>query len=148
MQLLVIHGSRSSRHHEKVCCKFIDHLVSFEQTLSLRRSPNRNTRRAGLDAPTGQRHISTSLQPVHTVESIAAFDAKTRLSELLDRAARGETFEITKHGRPVGKLGPPDSARDPKAIAEAVARLKQFRGALKGATRADVIALKHDGHRV
>ena len=82
----------------------------------------------------GSPHISTSLQPVYTVESIAAFDAKTRLSELLDRAARGETFEITKHGRPVGKLGPPDSARDPIIIAEAVARLKLFRGALKGAT--------------
>ena len=82
------------------------------------------------------------------MESIAAFDAKTRLSELLDRAARGETFEITKHGRPVGKLGPPDSARNLRTIAEAVARLRQFRGALKGATRADVIALKHEGHRV
>ena len=36
------------------------------------------------------------------MESIATFDAKTRLSELLDRAANGETFEITKNGRPVG----------------------------------------------
>ena len=81
------------------------------------------------------------------MESIAAFDAKTRLSELLDRAANGETFEITKHGRPVGKLGPPDSARDPKVLAEAVARLKTYRGALKRMSRADVAALKHDGHR-
>ena len=56
------------------------------------------------------------------MESIAAFDAKTRLSELLERAANGETFESTKHGRPVGKLGPPDSARDPRVVAEAVQR--------------------------
>jgi hypothetical protein len=28
-----------------------------------------------------------------SMESITAFDAKTRLSELLDRAANGETFE-------------------------------------------------------
>lgn len=82
-----------------------------------------------------------------TVESIAAFDAKTRLSELLDRAANGETFEITKHGRPVGKLGPPDSTRDPKVLAEAVKRLKNYRGAIKGMSRDDLVALKHQGHR-
>jgi prevent-host-death family protein len=81
------------------------------------------------------------------MESIAAFDAKTRLSELLDRAAKGETFEITKHGRPVGKLGPPDSARDPRVVAEAVARLKSYRGALTSLRTADLLALKHEGHR-
>lgn len=81
------------------------------------------------------------------MESIAAFDAKTRLSELLERAAKGETFEITRHGRPVGKLGPPDSARDPKVVAEAVKRLKTYRGALKRLSRNDVLALKHEGHR-
>ena len=81
------------------------------------------------------------------MESIAAFDAKTRLSELLDRAAKGETFEITKHGRPVGKLGPPDAVRDPRVVAEAVARLKSYRGALKSLQTADVLALKHEGHR-
>jgi prevent-host-death family protein len=81
------------------------------------------------------------------MESIAAFDAKTRLSELLERAANGETFEITKHGRPVGKLGPPDSARDPRVVAEAVQRLKTYRGALKGLKVDEVFALKHAGHR-
>ena len=81
------------------------------------------------------------------MESIAAFDAKTRLSELLDRAAKGETFQITKHGRPVGKLVPPDTARDPQVIAEAVARLKRFRGAFKGMRRNELIDLKHQGHR-
>lgn len=81
------------------------------------------------------------------MESIAAFDAKTRLSELLERAANGETFEITKHGRPVGKLGPPDSATDPKVVAEAVQRLKTYRGALKRVSRIELLALKHEGHR-
>lgn len=81
------------------------------------------------------------------METIAAFDAKTRLSELLDRAAKGETFQITKHGRPVGKIVPPDNARDPKVLAEAVARLKSFRGTLKGVNQADLAQLKHEGHR-
>ena len=81
------------------------------------------------------------------MKSIAAFDAKTRLSELLDRAAKGETFLITKHGRPVGKLVPPDTTRDPKVIAEAVQRLKGFRGTFKGMTRDELIAVKHESHR-
>ena len=82
-----------------------------------------------------------------TVESIAAVDAKIRLSELLDRAAKGETFQITKHGRPVGKLVPPDPARDPAVMAEAVQRLKGFRGTFKGVGRNALIARKHEGHR-
>lgn len=81
------------------------------------------------------------------MEIIGAFDAKSRLSELLDRSAKGETFQITKHGRPVGKLVPPDNARDRKAIAEAVRRLKGFRGTFKGMGRADLLDLKHAGRR-
>ena len=81
------------------------------------------------------------------METIAAFDAKTRLAELLDRAAKGESFQITKHGRPVGKIVPPDSVRDPKVLAEAVARLKSFKGTLKGMRQKDLAALKHEGHR-
>ena len=81
------------------------------------------------------------------METIAAFDAKTRLSELLDRAAKGESFQITKHGRPVGKLVPPDSARDPVAIAAAVERLKRFRGTLGQMSKEELLSLAHEGHR-
>ncbi|TWT46149.1 hypothetical protein RAS1_25970 [Phycisphaerae bacterium RAS1] len=81
------------------------------------------------------------------MEIIGAFDAKTRLSELLDRASRGETFQITKHGRPVGMLVPPDTARDPNTIAEAVQRLKSFRGTFSGMRRDELSSLKHAGHR-
>lgn len=35
---------------------------------------------------------------------IGALEAKTHLSELLDRAATGEEIVITKHGRPVARL--------------------------------------------
>lgn len=49
--------------------------------------------------------------------------------------------------RPVGKLGPPDSARDPKVMAEAVQRLKTYRGALTGVSRNESFALEHDGYR-
>lgn len=81
------------------------------------------------------------------METIGAFDAKTRLSELLERTEHGEVFHITKHGRPVGKLVPPDTARDPQAVAAAVQRLKGMRGLFGGMSKSEVLALKHQGHR-
>ena len=40
-------------------------------------------------------------------KSIGAFDAKTRLSELLERVDKGAVYVITKRGRPVAELRPP-----------------------------------------
>jgi prevent-host-death family protein len=37
---------------------------------------------------------------------IGAFEAKTHLSALLEQVARGQTFVITRHGRPVAELRP------------------------------------------
>jgi prevent-host-death family protein len=81
------------------------------------------------------------------MEIIGAFDARTRLGELLERTEHGETFQITKHGRPVGKLVPPDAARDPHALAAAVARLKNVRSLFGKMSKSEILALRHEGHR-
>jgi prevent-host-death family protein len=48
-------------------------------------------------------------------EEIGAFEAKTRLSELLDRVREGRVYRITKRGRPVAELRPiPASDRRPR----------------------------------
>ena len=47
-------------------------------------------------------------------EDIGAFEAKTRLSELLDKVSRGHVYRITKRGKPVAELRPvADGARRP-----------------------------------
>ena len=79
------------------------------------------------------------------MESLGAFEAKTRLSELLDRASRGETFLITKHGRAVARLVPESS--DPRRVAEATARLKRFRGFLAGSSLDEILSDRHRDHR-
>ena len=43
-------------------------------------------------------------------------DAKTRLSELVDQAHRGETIVIAKNGTPLAKLVPLDSPAKPKIV--------------------------------
>jgi prevent-host-death family protein len=60
------------------------------------------------------------------MDTVGAFEAKTRLSELLDRVAQGETIQITKRGRPVALLTPPVLAKaaDLQRIA---AEIREFR---------------------
>ena len=39
-------------------------------------------------------------------DTVGAYDAKTRFSELLERVERGAEVTITKHGTPVARLVP------------------------------------------
>jgi prevent-host-death family protein len=45
------------------------------------------------------------------METVGSYEAKTHLSRLLDRVARGERITITKHGAPVALLIPAGVAR-------------------------------------
>ena len=40
------------------------------------------------------------------MKTVGAFEAKTHLSDLLDRASKGETITITRHGVPAARLVP------------------------------------------
>ncbi|MBW2030660.1 MAG: type II toxin-antitoxin system prevent-host-death family antitoxin [Deltaproteobacteria bacterium] len=55
---------------------------------------------------------------------VGAYEAKTRLSELLEKVARGDRIVITKHGRPVAVLSPASTQASP---GEVVAQIKAFR---------------------
>ena len=60
------------------------------------------------------------------METIGAYDAKTRLPELLKRVAKGEKITITRHGVPVAVLQPPVTDRK-LAPEKAIAALRRFR---------------------
>jgi len=57
---------------------------------------------------------------------VGAYEAKTHLSELLDRVSKGERIVITKHGTPVAVLAP-ISGRDTRPTAEVVSDIRRFR---------------------
>jgi prevent-host-death family protein len=57
-----------------------------------------------------------------TYTEIGAFDAKTRLSELLRKVEQGERFTITLRGRPVADVVP-SQVKNRLRAAEAVRRL-------------------------
>jgi len=56
--------------------------------------------------------------------TVSLYEAKTRLSHLVDRAIRGEEVIITRHGRPVARL-----------VSAAPARPRRRLGALRGKIR-------------
>lgn len=61
--------------------------------------------------------------------SIGAFEAKNKFSELLERVGRGATFTITKHDRPVARLMPAgvNATRDrKKAVADLRAMSRRY----------------------
>ncbi len=57
---------------------------------------------------------------------VGAYEAKTRLSKLLEEAARGEEIIITKHGVPVAALVPVAGPREPDPQS-AITGIKDFR---------------------
>lgn len=57
---------------------------------------------------------------------IGAFEAKTHLSELLDRVEQGEELVITRRGRAVARLVPIADAARTRAT-QAVTRLRTLR---------------------
>ncbi|MCY0880056.1 MAG: type II toxin-antitoxin system prevent-host-death family antitoxin [Firmicutes bacterium] len=59
------------------------------------------------------------------MKRVGAYEAKTRLAELLKQVAEGETIVITKNGRPVACLTPPPGGRG-HTVSEAVSALKEF----------------------
>jgi prevent-host-death family protein len=71
---------------------------------------------------------------------IGAFEAKNRLSELLQLVENGEEVTITRHGKPVAKLVPA-SQYDPARVKRAVEELKEMRKKhrLDGITIKDLI---------
>ena len=81
------------------------------------------------------------------VETIGAFEAKTRLSELLEKVQRGQVFQITKRGKAVAELRMPSSDADPNRAAAALsARFATLRKRVKpGPSARELVAMGRRG---
>ena len=62
--------------------------------------------------------------------TVGAYEAKTHLSELLDKVAAGEEITITKHGAPVAKLVPVKKEVRPEERVAAIGRIKKLASGL------------------
>jgi prevent-host-death family protein len=66
------------------------------------------------------------------MKEIGTFEAKNQLSALLELVAQGEDIVITRHGRPVARLVPPEPVPAQGLAREAAARLRARAEAAKG----------------
>ena len=76
-------------------------------------------------------HVAVDWFSLVYMETIGAFEAKTHLSQLLDRVERGETIAITRHGEPAALLVPVRPAVGRLSHAEIVKGLRELRGRVK-----------------
>lgn len=68
------------------------------------------------------------------METVGTFDAKNRLSALLDKVEQGEEVLITRNGKPVAKLVQPGEDALLKQRTEAVERIRALRESLPNDT--------------
>jgi len=77
------------------------------------------------------------------VAEIGAFEAKNKLSWLLDRVEQGEEIIITRHGRPVARMVPTNAGVDRSQAQAALQRMRD-RAARAGLGPFDWETLKGD----
>jgi prevent-host-death family protein len=63
------------------------------------------------------------------MEIVGSFEAKTHLAQLLERVVQGESFTITRHGKPVARLVPMEEKprSDVRRAIEEIRRLRKER---------------------
>ena len=62
--------------------------------------------------------------------TVGAYEAKTHLSELLEKVEAGAEITITKHGAPVARLVPVKKEANPEERAAAIRRIQKLASGL------------------
>lgn len=84
------------------------------------------------------------------MKTIQSSLAKTHFAQLLDEVEKGETVQITRHGRIVARLVPQKVTDSQRISAEqALAEIRTLRENLPktGTTIEDILQWRHEGHR-
>ena len=80
------------------------------------------------------------------MDSVGAFEAKTHLSDLLDRVIQGETITITRHGVPAAMLVPVEETGSKPTHQEVVEGMRALRKRIKPDSMS-VREMVHEGRR-
>lgn len=80
------------------------------------------------------------------MREVGASKARTHFSALLDEVARGETIVITRRGRPVAWLTPPE-APDRRSAVAAAGTLRDLRQRVGWATTEDILQMRDEGQQ-
>ena len=80
------------------------------------------------------------------MKTIGAYELKTKTGDVLDKVERGETVQITRRGKPVGRLVP-EPQKDREAVRKAVAGIRRLRKQMPAIPLQDLLDYRHEGHR-
>jgi prevent-host-death family protein len=81
------------------------------------------------------------------MKTIGAFDAKTHLSDLLDQVERGDSFLITKRGRPMATLSPVSGLKGQGPRDIVIDFRKKFAKSLRKFSQRELSQWKAEGRR-
>jgi len=101
-----------------------------------------------VDRPVQLLAMNAITQPPTT--TVGAYEAKTRLADLLDRVQRGEEIVITRHGKPIARLvpeGQPDLAAAHAALDRLFARADAMAERGVCFTHEELMAMRDEGRR-
>ena len=79
------------------------------------------------------------------LQKVSAFEAKTKLSELLREAERGGSFVICRRGKEVARLLPPAKEGRGVKLKEALSSFREIRKQIRG--RVSIRELIREGRR-
>jgi prevent-host-death family protein len=81
------------------------------------------------------------------MKTVGAFEAKTHLSEMLAQVARGESFLITKRGKPMATLSPVSLAKKQGPKDAILAFRRRFAKSLKPTSLKEILELRDFGRK-
>jgi prevent-host-death family protein len=85
------------------------------------------------------------------MRTVGAFEAKNKLSELLDEVEQGGEIVITRHGKPVARLVANEQKNEDDRRRDAVENLRVLRDSLRARgvvfSVGDILALRDEGRR-
>ncbi|MBS3918209.1 MAG: type II toxin-antitoxin system Phd/YefM family antitoxin [Deltaproteobacteria bacterium] len=79
------------------------------------------------------------------MQKVSAFEAKTRLSELLRETEQGATFVICRRGKEVAQLGPPAKGERKMSFKKLSSSFREVRSRIHG--KIDIRELIEEGRR-
>jgi prevent-host-death family protein len=84
----------------------------------------------------------------HNMKSISATEAKARFAALLSDVERGETVEITRHGKTIARIVQPenDDRERARIAVEQIRELKRT-GRKTGITVEDILSARDEGRK-
>jgi prevent-host-death family protein len=80
-----------------------------------------------------------------SIEPVSAFEAKTRLSELLRETEKGVSFRILRRGKEVARLIPPSKQEKRRDLKQVTSLFRDIRSRVQGKIR--VRELMEEGRR-